>query len=243
MWKIIRSKTNTIIKKFGYKAVKLNFMNDLEYSIKKILLDMEIDLVMDIGAYQGGFSMFILKNRLAKQVFAIEPNQNTYPTLDGICKKYKNFNFCTGVAASDKIGKTTLNISANGESSSLRNMSSIHLKAEPNSYTMDRQDIETKTLDAIIKDSYPYFDGNIFLKIDVQGFELNVLNGAASILDSTNAILIELSTEELYHGQSGDVSIRKYLEIRGYNLWGIWPVFVDQQSGKLLQYDALFIKK
>ena len=81
-----------------------------------------------------------------------------------------------------------------------------------------------------------------FLKIDVQGFELPVLNGAESFLDACVGVEIEISFSELYAGQARTSEILDRLEVKNWQCIGIDPVFVDDENGFVLQADALFAR-
>ena len=84
---------------------------------------------------------------------------------------------------------------------------------------------------------------NCFIKIDTQGYEAQVLDGAMETLKSTNGILCELSLFPLYKGQKLWKEIIDKLEDEGFILWSFEKAFVDIRDGRTLQIDALFLKK
>jgi len=81
-------------------------------------------------------------------------------------------------------------------------------------------------------------------KIDVQGYELDVLNGAGAVLDSVDQILVECSFTELYLGQRLAGDIVCHLLERDFEFAGLYnPAYDRTQSPKhLLQADLLFSK-
>ena len=83
----------------------------------------------------------------------------------------------------------------------------------------------------------------IFMKIDVQGFENKVLNGANKILEQTYAIEIELSMLPMYEGAPLMMEMLSRFEKMGYILASIEPVFFDPQNGHMLQADGIFVKQ
>ena len=98
-----------------------------------------------------------------------------------------------------------------------------------------------KTLDAVagqcLKDAQ-----TPFLKIDTQGFEWLVLDGARDTLPQIKGILVELSLVALYGGQHLWREVIDRLEAEGFTLWAITPVFLDQVSGRSLQVDGIFFR-
>jgi hypothetical protein len=80
------------------------------------------------------------------------------------------------------------------------------------------------------------------LKIDTQGYEWQVLDGAPDLLARSSAVLIELSLVPLYEGQHLWHECIARLEAAGLALWALEPVFVDPETGRTLQLDGLFLR-
>ena len=80
------------------------------------------------------------------------------------------------------------------------------------------------------------------MKIDVQGYEKNVLAGANKLLECTKIIIIELSFEELYIDSPLFEEIYEILYKRDFRYRGIWEQANNPLNGKPLYQDAVFIK-
>ena len=76
-------------------------------------------------------------------------------------------------------------------------------------------------------------------KIDVQGFELEVLKGCEDILGKFAYAYIECSFTELYAGQALAYQIISWLEARKFNFTGIYNIGYDN-FGKAVQGDFFF---
>jgi len=85
-------------------------------------------------------------------------------------------------------------------------------------------------------------DDNIYLKIDVQGFERHVLEGARETLKQTRAIELELSLVPMYEGQACLNDMLDYIADIGFELASVEPVFFDPNSVILLQTDGIFVR-
>lgn len=84
-------------------------------------------------------------------------------------------------------------------------------------------EVERTTLDAVVeKSGYP---PPRLLKIDVEGFEFDVMKGAARLLTTENAplVLFESNPELLASSQETFADIQKWLVVRGYELFGLTP--------------------
>ena len=84
---------------------------------------------------------------------------------------------------------------------------------------------------------------NIFLKVDTQGYEDKVINGSINIMDKIKGLQIEMSLKELYKEQVLFDELYKIITNLNFELWDIKRGYSDSKSGKILQLEAIFIKK
>ena len=121
-------------------------------------------------------------------------------------------------------------------------MLSAHLNAAPYSLTVGQEKIDVITLDSEIQ-KWEAVRAPIFLKIDTQGFEEEVLAGAELTIKLVAAVQIELSLVELYQKQKLFDYFLEYFKKREFMLFDVIPGFSDPKTGQLLQFDAIFVKK
>ncbi len=82
----------------------------------------------------------------------------------------------------------------------------------------------------------------LLLKIDTQGYEMSVLEGAQKLLPRACGVQLELSLAQLYDGQVLYLEMLQWLQARGFNLWSVIPGFVDPSSARMLQFDGVFFR-
>jgi hypothetical protein len=121
-------------------------------------------------------------------------------------------------------------------------MTSLHNDAAPGSEYLREEEIEIRTLDAIFHD-LEISGENVFLKVDTQGYEKKVLDGALDSLSGISGIQIELSAAELYKGEESYYSLCRFLEERNFHLVRIIPGFSNKKTSEMLQFDAIFFRK
>ena len=102
---------------------------------------------------------------------------------------------------------------------------------------VDKIKIKINTLDNILKYNN---SRKIFLKLDVQGYEKNVLKGAKKTLSNIQYILIELSSSKLYKKQHSKNDIIKFLKNKKFKIIKI--LNKNYISKKIYQADYLFAK-
>jgi FkbM family methyltransferase len=200
-----------------------------------------IDLVLDVGANRGQFATELRQRGYAGKIVSFEPLSQAYGELVKSSRKDAMWEVYQRCAVGDHDGETEINIAGNSESSSILPMLESHRSAAPESVYQGKEIVLIKTLDAI---AGQYLQGARapFLKIDTQGFEWHVLDGALNTLPKIKGVLVELSLVPLYEGQHLWRDVMSRLEAAGFTLWGFQPVFSDPASGRTLQVDGIFYR-
>ena len=138
-------------------------------------------------------------------------------------------------------GTIELNVSANSVSSSVLPMLAAHMNAAPESAYSSQETVPLLSLDEAAAPFINVAD-SILLKIDTQGYEWQVLDGAPNLIAKARGVLIELSMVQLYENQHLWLECVARLESAGFTLWALEPVFVDLKNGRTLQMDGFFVR-
>jgi len=168
------------------------------------LKKLNLKYFIDVGAHKGEFLSYILSLNY-KKIYCFEPQKKIFLILYKNFKNKKNVQlFNLGLANKNskimfyenKLTSTsTFSKSINTPFSKIKNL----ILNSKNLY-IDKYPINVRTLDEIFINKKI---DNIFLKIDVEGFELNVLKGAKKLLSKkVKFILIEKHFFQLYKGNS-----------------------------------------
>ena len=99
-----------------------------------------------------------------------------------------------------------------------------------------------RTLDAVFDDHVGVED-RAFLKIDTQGYERAVLDGAANSLPRLAGLQVELSLTPLYEGEASWREIVDRLVAAGFELRFVLPGYYDRHLKRMLQFDGVFIRR
>lgn len=232
----IRNFLNKLFNILGYNLTKYSPNQQYQMLMKYY----GINKVIDIGANEGQFAKFIRNSGFKGELHSFEPLDEAFGKLSKLASKDKNWKIYQ-MAVGDSCGETEINVSENSVSSSILDMNASHLELAPQSRYTKKQKIKIVTLDSL-KSTLELNKGNIFLKVDTQGFEKNVLQGAENVLDYFHTIQLELSLVPLYNGEELFYDISKYLYDRGYKLVKIIPGIYDKTSRETLQFDGIFHK-
>jgi len=203
----------------------------------KPVLDKELKCVIDVGANRGQFALAARSITNAK-VYSFEPLSDAAKTFRKVFSKDPDVELYE-VAIGNASGKEVIHLSAKDDSSSLLEIGDEQTKHYPGTQEVDTREITIGTLDE-------YIDVNeilqpAMLKIDVQGFELEVLKGCKSVLDKITYIYVECSFIELYKDQAFASEVIDFLHRTNFILCGVHNTSYDH-DGRAIQADFLFEK-
>ena len=133
----------------------------------------------------------------------------------------------------------------NATSSSILPMLDRHLESAPTSAYVRTEHVRQRQLDDILPDLGVGFEDRIFLKLDVQGYEQAVLDGAEGLLASEELVGLqtELSLTPLYEGGVDWRDAIDRVLRAGLTLMSLDPGWTDFSSGQMLQAEAVFFRE
>lgn len=201
-----------------------------------------IDLVVDVGANTGQFSGELRDGGFSGHILSFEPLSRAHQILLKNSKGDDHWEVFPRCAIGDVDGEVMINVSENSVSSSILPMLNSHREAAPQSSYVMKENTPIFKLDSILPRKIEGFN-SILLKIDTQGFEWNVLDGAMNVLPQIKAVQMELSLIDLYEGQHLWLECIERLKNLGFALWSLQPAFTDHKTGQTLQFDGLFIRQ
>lgn len=234
--------TKKIFQKFGILIRKYNPATSEDLRRIKLLQHYKIDLVFDIGANKGQYALGIIDAGYTNKIVSFEPLTSVHAIIDAESKKHINWTVAPRCAIGSKNKEFDINISANSVSSTMLNMLDSHIKGAPDSKVIGTEKVQVFPLDEI-GEEYLGNAKNIFLKIDVQGFEQEVLVGAQAMIEKAKGVEIEISLVPLYENQNWLLpQILDYMSQRGFQLTSIVPAFTDNTTGIVLQCNGIFFR-
>lgn len=201
----------------------------------------QIDLVFDIGANTGQFAKNLRAAKYAQRIVSFEPLAAAHRQLVKASQHDPAWEIAERKAVGGTEGTAVLHIAGNSVSSSLLKMLPGHVEAAPDSNYVDSESVELTTLDKIAA-RHIGTSTSQFIKIDTQGTEDQVLDGATATLQRAKGLQLELSLIPLYEGQELFNSLDTRLRSQGFCLWAVEPVFSDPHTGRMLQIDATYFR-
>jgi len=197
-----------------------------------------IDLVIDVGANRGWFGLEIRRAGYGGRIVSIEPLAAPYRQLTRLAGKDERWTVIRS-AVGPRTGPATIHVAANGgASSSFLPMLDLHAHAAPEARYVADERVDVATLDDLVE-LHLHDRAAVFTKIDVQGYELQVLAGGEATLARSTLVQLEMSLLPLCETAPSSREILDFMVQQGFRLVGIEPGFASP-TGALLQADGLF---
>ena len=238
---LFRETIKNTLRRLGYDITKISVTSNSSLQLVKGFESFSIDLVLDVGANVGQFAKEIRNYGYTDEIVSFEPLSSAYAKISNACKGDPKWRVHKRCAIGDIDGETSINISSNSVSSSVLPMTELHTNASVGSSYIGSETVDISRLDTVGQE-YISKSKNTFLKIDTQGFDWQVIEGAQGVLSQIKGIHCEMSILPLYEGQHLWLDVIKNLEDMGYTLWSIQKGFSDERNGRSLQVDLVFYR-
>ena len=210
--------------------------------MKKLFDTYQVDLVIDVGANTGTYGIELRDCGYSGRIISFEPIQGAYDMLVENAKGDAYWSVAPRMALGERDGTIQINVAGNVDSSSILNMLPAHLNAAPESRYVATENVLIRTLDGLYGTVLPADAKSAFVKLDVQGYEKNVLVGGKKFFSTATGVQLELSLVPLYEGQILYNEMIDFLRAEGFVLTAVVPGFVDVNSGRMLQFDGIFFR-
>ncbi len=200
-----------------------------------------INILFDVGANAGQYASTMRALGYGGRIVSFEPSSDAFAMLAADAGRDPEWTVVQ-CALAEREGEVALQLAGNSQSSSLLPMLPAHLAAAPDSAYVGEEVVEASTL-AVEIDRHVDASDRLFVKIDTQGTELQVLAGAGDRLSRVRGLQVELSLVPLYDGQPLLEQVVAAVRGMGYVPTAMEPDFFDPSTGELLQADGIFVRR
>ncbi|MEQ9409398.1 MAG: FkbM family methyltransferase [Fuerstiella sp.] len=203
----------------------------------KQLLQYAPGTILDIGANDGYSARLFRELMPDVTIYSFEPLADCFLQVDETLAAQppgRAFHMALG----DTDETTVIHRSRSTPSSSLLPMDPLHQHEFPHTADGTKETIQVRRLDDVAAELD--IVQPLIAKIDVQGFEDRVIRGGEKTLSEAAAIVVELSSYELYAGQPSFSDVHHQLEQLGFVFRGTIDQMLSPKDGRILQFDGLF---
>jgi FkbM family methyltransferase len=231
-----RERIRRLTRRLGYEVRQYTPLRSLTAARERLLEG--VDVVLDVGANAGQYGEQLRELGFGGRLVSLEPVAEAFAELERRAAADGAWE-AVCVAASDADGEITLNITDDSRSSSVLARNE-RFAGKPGWAPKESRRVAARRLDGLV-DELLRPGERAYLKLDIQGYERHVLDGAGAALARFEALELELSVTPLYEGQPGLAEMLPLLAERGFRPVCLEPILLDD-AGLLMELDGLFAR-
>jgi len=200
---------------------------------------LSVRAVLDVGAHTGQFALAARAAFPGAQILAFEPLPDCFAVLQRTKTGDASFlAFNCGLGRQQ--GEFAFERNDFTASSSFLRMTIRHQDEFTHTKRIQTIRVPVRRLDDAMAEAG--VDGPLLVKIDVQGFEREVMQGGRATMARAAAAIIETSLETLYEGQPLFGDMLAFMGELGFSFGGTFDEITSPHDGRVLQMDAIFFR-
>lgn len=221
------------LRRFGYRLVS-------DQPLIAFIAARQVDLVLDVGASRGHFGALLRSQGYRGNILSFEPVAASFARLRQRIAGDPDWS-AMSCAIGEKDGTISLNISERPAFSSAKTLSAL-----APAFAAKSRVIATETVELCRLDSIKACDcgKRLFVKVDTQGFEQEVVAGAHGLFDKIVGLQLELPVEHLYEDVWSFAEAVATMENLGFALAQIRPVnALHDDPTSAIEFDCIFRRR
>jgi len=240
----LKARVRNFLRMAGVEVVPVQpGSNLLGMHLQMLFSAYEISCVLDVGAHRGEYGLWLRRNGYRGDIVSFEPVQVNFQHLASVTARDPRWH-CVNYALGAENKVASINVS------SVTVFSSFHAP-NPTAQAIFGQapavqrseEVEIRRLDTLL-DTLPVniSRDRTYLKLDTQGWDLEVIAGAQGVLDRIIALQTEVAVQPIYEGMPAMADSLAAIAAHGFVPSGLFPVNLDQRFA-LVELDLVAVRR
>lgn len=227
----------------GYEVSrKGNTHNSIDFHLASVFAKYEIDCVIDVGANVGQYGEFLRGIGYRGWIVSFEPVKSVFYELARKAKDDDKW-ACYHLALGEMVEEKTINVYSSSVFSSFLDANEYSKNIWKSLEDVMPEAVNVTRLDDIFTEITNLTGSqNYYLKLDTQGYDLNVFRGAQNSLNKVRAMQTELSLIHVYEGMPAPYEALSEFHSNDFLISGCYPINRDE-SLAVIEYDCVLVKK
>jgi len=207
------------------------------------ILDMYgVNCVLDVGANRGQFALELRDAGYRGHVASFEPVPEAFAELERAATRDEAWTVYPWALGRDE-ASMPMNVVAD-TLSSLLPATSFGARRHPRLREPTAVEVPVRRLDAVLDEVLaPVSDPRPYLKLDTQGYDLEVFAGLGERVSDFVAMQSEVALLKLYDGMPRMPEALAAYEAAGFEITGLYPVSRDMRTARVLEFDCVMVRK
>ena len=199
-----------------------------------------VDCVIDAGANRGQYARMLRDLGYQGEIHSFEPLQSAFAELETLARNDAGW-FCYRCALGGNREQRSINVAREEVFSSfLQPTAYSERKFKQESRIARAETVEIRRIDEVLAG---VLEGKrAHLKMDTQGFDLEVFSGVGAALDYVVSLQSEISMRQIYAGMPDYIQSLSAYKNAGFSISGLFPVSRDKQDLTLIEMDCVMVR-
>lgn len=229
---------------FGYRLVQAQQHTAIEEHLARLLSSVGASCVVDVGANTGQYGVMLREIGYRGRIVSFEPLAEAFETLEARASAdadWRVFRLALGAQP----GTARLQVTRSTQFASLRAPSEYGVRTFSRFVPVERiEEVRVSTLAAEWPKVVEGIDRPVvYLKMDTQGYDLEVLEGAREVLPQVVALQSELAVKKIYEGAPDWLESLAALQARGFEPTGLFPITREDGRLSLIEMDCVMRRR
>lgn len=233
----------TLLNKVGFDVIRTRNQHEgLGWHLRNVFKAKAIDCVIDVGANSGQYGRFLRELGFDGYIVSFEPVSRVFEKLQEAAAKDGKW-LCYQLALGDEPGEKAINVYESTVFSSFLKATDYSKGIWKSLNNVAPEVVRVARLDDIFPEIAQRSGcSHYYLKMDTQGFDRNVFNGALKSLDKVDALQSEISLLSVYEDMPPSYQVLMDFHAKDYFISGMYPINRDE-SLAVIEYDCVLVKK
>lgn len=240
--RVVRPAIKRVLRRVGYDIVRLPPVGTAEHHLQQLLERFNVNCVVDVGARIGDYGALCRRLGYEGRIVSVEPASANYRLLSERARRDDRWTVVqAALGSSDE--QRTLNVAG---------FTALNSFLEPNEYcvslwgdagrVLEREVVDVQRLESLLPAYMADLpEPRLFLKIDTQGWDLEVVRGAERVLPQVLALQVELAVRPIYEGAVTYLDALDQLEATGFELSGLFPE-VSEGGVRVVEFECFMTR-
>jgi len=219
-------------------------INTPPHHLKYLVQQLGITCVLDVGAHKGEYVRLLRDHvRFTGHIASFEPSGESFAHLAATCAHDPHWHGYPYALGRDP-GFAELTLFGMTQLNSLLLPSTYGIEVFPTlGHPKTTQKVEVCRLDDVFEEvTRQVPNPRVLLKIDTQGSDMRVLEGAMGVLERVHALQVEVPLKPIYDGMVPLPELLGLLGELGYELTGVFPLARDPDHLRILELDCVLYR-
>lgn len=226
------------IRRLGRRVFRdAGFQRRIAPDFVDVMNEKNINIVLDVGANDGDYGREIRDRGYKGLIVSFEPNPKAYDRLKRSIGGDSNW-LAYPCALGEKDGDADLSVAENDAMSSFKGLTEFGQGTGAKATGAVK--VKTSRLDSFLGER-PELMKNIYLKIDTQGFEMEVLRGAGNMLSRIAVVQAEIALVHTYRDELDWLTIVSWIRDQGFEV--ATAICNSAVGAQVREFDFVFVRR